>query len=197
MARFEFEIPSDKEIRKLAKDFFSRQKKIHEIIITESELEKNINRLKKLGMIKAKGSPNFKMNKEALNLANVHIGENFCRYFLGKTEKHVSNLNIRIYELQKNSQSNLILDDLGDRSEIELTHFIGLIKRQSNGEPGPLLTNHNQTVAFIKDKYKNLWILDTYYCSHNYIWLVEAHPINGDLIWKSGIRILSPFFPYY
>lgn len=78
------------------------------------------------------------------------------RVFGGLVESMVEETNIAIHRLKMDSLNVLILNELGDRAHISFVHLFELLKRQSKGESGPLLTNGNGNIAYIVGRDKRV-----------------------------------------
>lgn len=103
----------------------------------------------------------------------------FKQAFMGKVEKDVSQDRITIYRLEEDAVYRAVLKELGEeRKEIALTHFFALLKKQSQGQSGPLLTNGHGNVIFIKGNDGNFWAISANWNYVDRCWGVFANSID-------------------
>jgi len=139
------------------------------------------------------GSARFVANKAALKAANVGwTGSNFDQYFLNHVEENVGDVSLAIHRLEKASLDAPIRKELRpEREEITLTHFFALLREQSKGQAGPLLTNGYANIAYIKGNDGNLWaVLASWNSSYRY-WDVLARSVTHPLGWFAGRQVIS------
>lgn len=132
--------------------------------------------------------------KDQLKEANVgYTGSNFDNFFLGKAEENVDGITMKVHRLEKDSLDSEILAELGgeDKAPIRLSHFFDLLKKQSKGQDGPLLTNGYANIAYIRDEGGKLWAVRAYWCSCSRYWGVHARSVEHPHVWFSGDRVLS------
>lgn len=139
------------------------------------------------------GSERFVANKAALKAANVGwTGSNFDQYFLNHSEESVGDASLAIHRLEKASLDAPIRKELGtEREETTLTHFFALLREQSKGQAGPLLTNGYANIAYIKGNNGNLWAVSaSWYSAYRY-WRVRANSVEDPDAWLAGYQVLS------
>lgn len=131
--------------------------------------------------------------KDYLKSCNVGwTGDNFRKLFLGDVEENVADTTVAIHRLEQASLDPPIMAQLADRAELKLTHFFELLKKQSKGESGVLLTNGYANVAYIKGNDGNLWAVSACWRSYcGYYWNVEANSVGDPYRWDDGYQILS------
>ena len=143
--------------------------------------------------VQVAGTKRFVTDKTSLKEANVgYPGSNFDQFFLGKVEENVEDTTVAIHCLQKASVDAPIRRELGQQcEEITLTHFFGLLKKQSKGQEGALLVNGYANIAYIKDKDGNLWAVRALFYSGYRDWDVNAYSVEHPDAWHAGNRVVS------
>lgn len=143
--------------------------------------------------IKVSGANRFTANKFSLEEAKIGWrGNNFDAHFLGEVEENVADDTLAIHRLEMRLLDAQIRKELGQgREEITLTHFFDLLKKQSNGQAGHLLVNGRPNIAYIRDKKRNLWVMDARWISDDRYWCVAAHSIEGRDGWNAGSQVVS------
>lgn len=131
--------------------------------------------------------------REHLVAANIGwTGENFNRQFLDKVEENVPARRIAVHALVKGSLDPEIMVELGRARRVtHLAHFFQLLKKQTKGEVGPLLTNDASNVAYCFGVDGNFWVVRAYWRSLRHCWGVGADSIGNPLEWGGGLRVLS------
>lgn len=141
--------------------------------------------------IKVKGAKGFCL-KGQLKYFNIGwIGENFKKNFLDKEETDIPDATLSIQKLVRDSFDKDILAELGDKAETKLVYVFNLIKNQLNGNAGPLLTNGNSNVFYIRNKNNELWVVNVYWNSDYGYWGVGADPIEDPYCWDAGSQVVS------
>ena len=143
--------------------------------------------------IKVSGTKRFTADKASLKEANIGwTNSNFDQYFLGKVEENVEDGILAVHCLQKRSLDAPIRKELGkEHDEIALTHFFGLLKKQSNGKKGHLLVNGYANIAYIRGKDENLWAVDAFWSAVNGYWGVDAYSVEIPHAWDDGNQVVS------
>lgn len=131
----------------------------------------------------------FSKHKEAANIG--YMGHNFKNHFGDLMEENVPAATIAVSRLEKDSVDRPILNQLGDKAEIKLAHFVTLLKRQSQGEEDDvLLTDGSWNVAYIRDARGEPWAVYALWLSR--YWQVDARLVGGGPgPWRAGRQILS------
>ena len=120
------------------------------------------------------------------------LGDNFKKFFLGKTEENVESTTLNVHRLKKPSRDPEIMAELGaEKRVVKLAHFYELIKAQANGQKSLLLVDGCANVAYIEDENENLWAVNAYWGSFNREWSVYAGSVGDPDEWGAGIRVLS------
>jgi hypothetical protein len=127
------------------------------------------------------------------NPAGIHftLNELFRMHFLDDVEENVPPVMLVVNRLQKAALDAPIIKALGDRSEVALARVYQLLSKQPNGEDGPLLTDNNASMFYIRDSMKNLWVIDAYWLPPNG-WYVDASSVNYPVEWYGGDLVFSP-----
>lgn len=128
------------------------------------------------------------------HLAEANVGwtsENFNRLFLELVEENGEGATLYVHCLERASLDASILAELGDRAKISLAHFFGALKKQSKGEPGPLLTNGYANIAYLTGSDGNLWAVDAYWDGVGRYWVVNAYSVGNPSEWDAGSHVLS------
>ena len=158
----------------------------------DAEMEiKRINLLSKLGIVEVPAIENFVLTEEVIKEANVYAWGSFREMFFRKQEQGVTANRLAIHSLGKNSLDSPIRKELGDNEEITLAHFVHLLKQQSEGQDGVLLTNGYANIAYIKGNNGNLWAVYAYWNSGNRYWSVHASSVGIPDDWRAGCQVIS------
>ena len=108
-----------------------------------------------------------------------------------KKEQGVTANRLTIHSLGKNSLDAPIRKELGNREEITLAHFVHLVRQQSQGQDGVLLTNGYANVAYIKGNDGNMWAVNADWYSDDRYWRVEASSVENPGDWLAGDQVFS------
>lgn len=124
------------------------------------------------------------------------IGEGFTRAFLGgtgKVETSVAAATLRIHKLLKGSVDDPIIAELGGEevAETTLVHMWEMMKAQSHGQRGDLLTDCYANIFYIKDARGVLWAVDCRWNSGTGCWLVSAHSVTSKYKWCADLQVVS------
>lgn len=118
------------------------------------------------------------------------FGSDFEDWFIPKTEKNVRVSKLLGRNLLKNSQDSEIIKTLGGEEKIEtsLAELYARLEAQGNGGGGPLLTDGNWNIFYIRDKDGALRAVYAGWSDDG--WLVSAGGL-GDGGWDGGDRVFS------
>jgi hypothetical protein len=127
------------------------------------------------------------------NPAGIHftLNELFKMHFLDDVEEKVPPMMLAVNRLQKAALDAPIIKALGERSEVTLVRVFQLLSKQPKGEDGPLLTDNNANMFYVRDSMKNLWVIDAYWLPPNG-WYVDASSVNYPVEWYGGDLVFSP-----
>jgi len=160
----------------------------------DAEMEiKRIKFLSKLTTVDVPFIENFVLTEQVIKEANVCAWDNFRKMFLGKKEQGVTANRLTIHSLGKNSLDAPIRKELGNREEITLAHFVHLVRQQSQGQDGVLLTNGYANVAYIKGD-GNMWAVSAGWDSDDRCWDVNAHSVENPNDWNAGNQVISCYY---
>jgi len=131
--------------------------------------------------------------REHLAAANIgQTGENFERLFLDKVEENVPAGRIAVQTLLKGSLDFEIEAEVGRARRVtHLAHFFQLMKKQSKGQAGPLLTSGGPNFAYIFGNDGKIWATYAGWLSFFRYWSVEAYSVGPPRVWDPGSRVLS------
>lgn len=159
-----------------------------------AEASVQVQLLRKVASVVVSGPKKFVV-KNALKDANVGwTGDNFKKFFLGNVEEDVADATVAIHRLEQSSLDAPIMAQLADRTEINLAHLLELLKKQSKGEDGVLLTNGSANVAYIKGSDDNVWAVSAYWDSGSRDWGLGVGSVEDPFRWNAGSQILSRDF---
>ncbi|MEK7562094.1 MAG: hypothetical protein AAB509_00230 [Patescibacteria group bacterium] len=148
--------------------------------------------LRKLASVQVDAVVRLVADEKTRKDANVGwTGDNFKKFFLGNVEEDVEAIIVAVHRLGQSSLDAPIMTELGDRAKIKIAHFFELLKKQSRGEDGVLLTNGYANVAYIKGSDGNVWAVRAYWGSYSSYWSVEANSVGSPSMWVAGVQILS------
>lgn len=119
------------------------------------------------------------------------LGNQLMANFRALVEEEVGNASITVHTLHKDWLDVPIVEALGENAEIKFGQFLDLLRRQSNGEPGPLLVNGHANIAYIRDVKGELWAVDARWSSRDCGWHVEANSVLSRFRWHAGSRVIS------
>lgn len=149
------------------------------------------NLLRRVATVAASGAEKF-VAKDHLKEANVGwMGENFKRLFFDKVEENVGEAHLVAYNLERNSLDAPILAELGDRAETSLAHMFNLIKKQSKGQSGVLLTSGYANIFYVCGTDDSIWAVRAHWLSGVRYWHVGACSVGSLPEWYSGYRVFS------
>jgi len=147
--------------------------------------------LSRVASVEVAGSKRF-VAKDHIQAANIGwMSDNFKKLFLNFVEDNVEGGSITIHRLEYASLDVPILTELGDRAQISLIHLFELLKKQSKGESGPLLTNGCANIAYIIGSDSNLWAVNVSWDGARRCWGISAHSVGDPHRWRGGDQVLS------
>jgi hypothetical protein len=147
--------------------------------------------LRRITTVTVPGAQYF-VGKGWLKAANVGwTGENFNRLFLDKAEENVPEVKLAVNRLERASLDAPILTELGEAAEIQLVYLFDLLKKQSKGEGGVLLTNGYVNIFYVRDANGNLWVVNARWRSGYRYWHVEARSVELPFRWRGGYQVFS------
>lgn len=148
--------------------------------------------LKRIVTITVPAVQRFVCDDEVLKEANVlWTGDNFDCLFKGKVEENVPEQKLAVSRLERASLDAPILTELGDKAEVSLTYMFDLLKKQSKGEDGVLLTNGYANIFYVRGIDGNLWAVDARWSSGNRYWDVGAYSVENPDGCYGGSQIFS------
>lgn len=110
--------------------------------------------------------------------------------FLKKVERDVASATIRVHRLVEKSLDQPILTELGADHKTQLAHLWGALKRQPNGEAGPLLTNGCANIFYICGTDGKVWAVDARWDAGDG-WYVDASSVDNPGKWDDGNQVFS------
>ena len=117
------------------------------------------------------------------------LGATFVRRFAVKIEDDTGDVTLQTHALNRPSSDNQIIAELDDHYETKLADLWCLLKRQANGEDGPLQNNTVPNVFFVRDAAGELGAVDAIWGGAG--WEVGASPVGDQRQWPSGSRVIS------
>lgn len=147
--------------------------------------------LKRVATITAPAVQRF-VAKDCLKNCNVGwAGDNLKKFFLDKVEANVPEAKLAVNQLERASLDAPILTELGDKAEVSLAYLFDLLKKQSNGEDGVLLTNGYANIFYVCGNDGNIWAVSARWSSDSRYWGVVAYSVEGPDGWRGGCRVFS------
>lgn len=147
--------------------------------------------LKRVKAVRVAGAKRF-VPKDELKSVNVGFtGGNFNNLFLNQVEEDVENATLVVHRLERVSLDAPILTELGDRAATKLCWLFDLLKKQSKGEKGVLLTNGYANIIYVRDANGMLWAVRAFWNSDCGYWDVYADPVEHSSAWRGGHQVLS------
>lgn len=130
--------------------------------------------------------------KDCLKEVNVGwTGANFKKLFLDKIEENVPEAKLVVSRLERASLDAPILTELGSKAEVSLADLFDLLKKQSKGEDGALLTNGYANIFYVRGTDGNLWAVDASWRSGGRFWGVGAFSVGLPSRWHGGSQLFS------
>jgi hypothetical protein len=135
-----------------------------------------------------------KFRKDSKEVKFYGIWDNFTNWFLagnGKIEEPLGEQELRYGNLTKDSVDGPIIQELGGEAKAEttLTELYELLKKQTNGEDGDLLTNGCANIFYIRD---TSGVLRAVCVSWRVVgWFVNACSVEHPDVWDAGLRVFS------
>ena len=148
--------------------------------------------LRKVGIAAVSANKRFVADDEAAKRANVgYRSDQFKHLFGDKVEQDVPAATVAIQSLEKKSVDPPILTELGDKARLPLAYLFELMKKQSQGQPGKLLTNGYANIIYAVGNDSNTWAVNAYWSEFSRYWGVYAHSVAYPDPWRAGNQILS------
>lgn len=119
----------------------------------------------------------------------TYLGDNFRKWFFGKTEDPTALATLRHAKLARPSVDGPILAELGDKAETTLSQICALMERQPNGEDGVLLTDGRANIFYVRDTNGALRAVDVRWTAGG--WGVDACLVESPDGWGGGSRVFS------
>lgn len=119
----------------------------------------------------------------------ISLGDNFRSHFLGKTESGVASAKLKVYKFTESSPDAPIIAELDGHHEVALAHLWGLLKKQPNGETGPLLINGSANIFYICDAESILWAVVASWGGSG--WRVDADLVKDPDRWFASHQVIS------
>jgi hypothetical protein len=126
----------------------------------------------------------------AIGGSNVVIkstAEIFVRYF-DIVEERVPAADLTVYRLREPTLDTSIIAGLHDRHETHLSQLWTLLERQGQGEPGPLLTDDESNIFYIRDGQGMLWTVSVSWANG---WDIDVGSIGAAYPWRSGRQVIG------
>ena len=142
--------------------------------------------------IKVSGAKRFVASESFTQENGFYLWNNFKKYFLNKVEENILDTTLAIHRLEKRSLDDQIRKELGqEHEEIALDHCFDLLKNQSKGQVGLLLTDGCFKIAYIKGNDDKLWAVYAYWLSDDRYWHVDAYSVEYPSDWIGGDLVVS------
>ena len=154
------------------------QKFLRGLISFDSDL------LKFMESVAVEGADMFVVDDQALKKANVGwTSQNFNRLFKGKVEMGVSQAELNVHELKRESMDEPIIKELGgeNRVKIHAATFLNFLKGRQGG----------WRVAYILGNDGKLWAVRARWSGIHCYWVVEARSVGRLFRWSAGDQVLS------
>jgi hypothetical protein len=119
------------------------------------------------------------------------LGGDFRFLFLNKTEEPSGETKLLYQRLCKESLDQPILDELGDLAQVSLSAVWELLKLQSHGQGGVLLTNGRANIFYVRDINGTLRSVSVWWSTDYGYWNVGAFSVKCRDGWHSDERVFS------
>lgn len=127
---------------------------------------------------------------EVVEGVQCYLGDNFREHFGTKVEENVDGCDIRVHTLLQDSRDLPIRAEIGEeREETKLAHLWSMLKLQSKGEQGALLTNGYANIFYIRDTENVLWAVNASWYGGG--WCLDASSVERPYRWHDGDRVCS------
>lgn len=134
----------------------------------------------------------FTVNTSAMAEVKIgYLGDNFKKWFLGKTEEPNNQTELTYATLSRASVDKPILDELGNTVETTISMVWELLKLQPNGEGGVLLTNGYANIFYVRDTNNTLRAVNASWHVDDGGWYVRASSVGYPYEWRAGYRVFS------
>ncbi len=154
--------------------------------------------LEAIGAVKVTVEEKFvakeKFREDSKEVKFYGIWSNFTKWFLsseGTIEEPVGDQELRYGKLIKGSVDGPIIEELGGEAKAEttLSEMYTLLKEQSNGEDGVLLTNGYANIFYVHDTSGVLRAVNVIWFVGG--WRVSAYSVVHPLDWNAGFQVFS------
>jgi len=135
---------------------------------------------------------NFKVDiSEDAKVKISYLGDNFKKWFTGKTEEPFPGSTVYGRKLNKDSVDGPIIAELGgqEKSETTLSEVYAIMERQPNGKAGELLNNGYANIFYVRDITGTLRAVVVYWDDDG--WGVDAVSVEDPHEWYSGDLVFS------
>ncbi len=135
---------------------------------------------------------NFVVNTDdSVFVIIFYIGGNFKSWFINKIEDTFATSIIYGRNLIKNSVDKPILNELGgqEKAETTLTEIYAMMKNQSDGKVGNLLTKGSANIFYVRDINNTLRAVGVDWNDDG--WRVGACSVEDPRAWNAGDRVFS------
>lgn len=147
--------------------------------------------LRRVTTVYVRGAEKF-VARDFLAGANVgFMGPRFEESFLNKVEENVADVSVAVHLLEVPATDVLVMAQLKGRAALKLTHLFRLLKKQSKGEQGILLTNGHAIVVHVASDDGDVLALNVYWRLADRDWSILALPVTAPDEWPAGSQILS------
>lgn len=141
------------------------------------------------GVSKFVAAEKFK-HGEAVDGVKCYLWDNFQKHFGSKVEENVEGCDIRVHTLLSPARDLPILAEIGEeREETKLVHLWSMLKLQSEGQTGALVTNGYANVFYIRDIEGILWAVFASWSGDE--WSLSARSVEDPCRWGVGSRVCS------
>lgn len=132
----------------------------------------------------------FAVNTRRKNAVNIfYLWNDFEYWFLGKEEHPITGSTLHYVDLTTQATDGMILKELGghERVAITLTEIYVLMRRQKDGRLGPMATNCNNNIFYVRDVHGIVRSVAVGWSSNG--WSIDASSIASPLWWHKNSRV--------
>ncbi len=182
-----------KTLEQIAELIVQAGKPVQEPVVKVTNLLRHLTTVSVSAREKFVAEDHFIMDTSASAKIRIgYLGDNFKKFFLGKTEENILACELTVRALERDSLDADIRRELTpEREETALAHFYELLSKQPKGEDGTLLTNGNWNIFYIKDTNGKLWAVHAVWDSSYGGWYVRALSVEYLYGWSAGHRVFS------
>ena len=123
----------------------------------------------------------------AEDVAIKTVSDIFVWYF-DIVEEQVPAAELKVYRLTESSLDTSIIADLHDQHETRLSQLWALLTRQGHGEAGPLLTDGQSNLFYVRDGQGMLWTLSVTWTGG---WEIDIGSIGAAYPWRAGRQVIA------